>query len=185
VGIATGLAWTPTGGDMLYVEALAMKGKGGLVLTGKLGEVMQESAKAAHSYARANAARLKIPEDFFVEYDIHVHVPEGAIPKDGPSAGITMATALVSVCTNRPVRRDIAMTGEITLRGDVLPIGGVKEKALAAQRAHIPRMILPEANRKDLEDLPDYLRDKMKFIFVESVDQVLDKTLHPKASSRK
>jgi len=179
VGIATGLAWTPTGGDMLYVEALAMKGKGGLVLTGKLGEVMQESAKAALSYARANAGRLLIAEDFFESYDIHIHVPEGAIPKDGPSAGVTMATALVSVCTNRPVRRDIAMTGEITLRGDVLPIGGVKEKSLAAQRANIEQMILPEANRKDLHDLPDYLLDKMKFVFVESIDQVLEKTLHP------
>jgi ATP-dependent Lon protease len=185
VGIATGLAWTPTGGDMLYVEALAMKGKGGLVLTGKLGEVMQESAKAALSYARANATRLNIPEDFFEKFDIHIHVPEGAIPKDGPSAGVTMATALVSVCTNRPVRRDIAMTGEITLRGDILPIGGVKEKALAAQRAHIQRMILPEANRKDLEDLPDYLLDKMKFLFVESIDQVLDKALHSEARPRK
>jgi len=180
IGIATGLAWTPTGGDVLYVESLAMKGKGGLLLTGQLGEIMQESAKAAHSYARANAASLGIPEDFFEKHDLHVHVPEGAIPKDGPSAGVTMATSLISVCTNRPVRRDIAMTGEITLRGDVLPIGGIKEKVLAARRAQINQVILPSANRKDLEDLPDYVQEKTDFIFVDNIDSVLPHTLHPK-----
>jgi ATP-dependent Lon protease len=179
VGIVTGLAWTPTGGDVLFVEALAMKGKGQLTLTGMLGEVMQESARAAHSWARAHSLRLGVPVDFFDEHDFHIHVPEGAIPKDGPSAGVTMATALVSVCTQRPVRRDLAMTGEITLRGDVLPIGGIKEKVLAARRANIHHIVLPEANRKDAEDLPAFALDGMEFTYVDAVDQVLKTALHP------
>jgi len=182
VGIVTGLAWTPTGGDVLFVEAISMKGKGQLMLTGMLGEVMQESAKAAHSYARSNAAHFGIQDAFFDEHDIHIHVPEGAIPKDGPSAGVAMATALVSVCTNTSIRRDVAMTGEITLRGDVLPIGGVKEKVLAARRASLRRVILPEPNRKDVEDLPEFAREGMNFVFVESVDDVLQHALHPGAA---
>jgi ATP-dependent Lon protease len=178
VGIVTGLAWTPTGGDVLFVEALAMKGKGQLTLTGMLGEVMQESARAAHSWARAHAARLGVPDDFFDTHDFHIHVPEGAIPKDGPSAGVTMATAMVSVCTNRAVRRELAMTGEITLRGDVLPIGGIKEKILAARRASIHRIILPEANRKDVEDLPAFALEDMRFDYVEGVDDLLKLAIH-------
>ena len=184
VGIVTGLAWTPTGGDVLFVEALAMKGKGALTLTGMLGEVMQESARAAHSWARAHAARLGVPDDFFDTHDFHIHVPEGAIPKDGPSAGVTMATAMVSVCTNRPVRRDLAMTGEITLRGDVLPIGGIKEKILAARRASIHRVILPEANRKDVEDLPAFALEDMRFDYVEGVDQLLKLAIHADGAGR-
>ncbi|HOS99852.1 MAG TPA: endopeptidase La [Acidobacteriota bacterium] len=176
-GIVTGLAWTPTGGDVLFVEAISMKGKGTLMLTGMLGEVMQESAKAAHSFARAYASQFGIADSFFEERDIHIHVPEGAIPKDGPSAGVAMATALVSVCTGNPVRRDLAMTGEITLRGDVLPIGGVKEKILAARRADIFKVILPAPNRKDVEDLPEFARAGMKFIYVDGVRDVLKHAL--------
>ena len=153
VGVATGLAWTSTGGDILFVEALAVRGKGGLRLTGQLGDVMKESAQAAMSYARAHAADLAIPEDFFETHDVHVHVPEGSIPKDGPSAGITMAAAMISAFTLRPVRRDVAMTGEITLRGEVLPIGGVKEKVLAARQAKISTVILPRLNRRDVEQI--------------------------------
>ncbi|HOB51671.1 MAG TPA: endopeptidase La [Acidobacteriota bacterium] len=186
-GIVTGLAWTPTGGDVLFVEAISMKGKGNLMLTGMLGEVMQESAKAAHSFARAYAGQFGIADTFFEERDIHIHVPEGAIPKDGPSAGVAMATALVSVCTGNPVRRDLAMTGEITLRGDVLPIGGVKEKILAARRADIFKVILPSPNRKDVEDLPEFARAGMKFIYVDGVRDVLNHALQnaPKRAAPK
>ena len=186
-GIVTGLAWTPTGGDVLFVEAISMKGKGNLMLTGMLGEVMQESAKAAHSFARAYAGQFGIADTFFEERDIHIHVPEGAIPKDGPSAGVAMATALVSVCTGNPVRRDLAMTGEITLRGDVLPIGGVKEKILAARRADIFKVILPAPNRKDVEDLPEFARAGMKFIYVDGVRDVLNHALQnaPKRAAPK
>ncbi len=172
IGIVTGLAWTAVGGDILFIEALKTKGKGNLKLTGQLGEVMQESAQAAFSYAKARAAELGIDPEDFENFDIHVHIPEGAIPKDGPSAGITMASALVSVLARRPVRKDIAMTGEITLRGNVLPIGGVKEKLLAARRARIKTVILPEPNRRDLEDLPQEVADDLKFIFVENVREV-------------
>lgn len=181
VGIAMGLAWTPTGGDILFIEAIAMKGKGNLLLTGKLGEVMQESARAAHSFARANAAEYGIADAFFDEHDFHIHVPEGATPKDGPSAGVTIASALISVCTNRPVSRQVAMTGEITLRGDVLPIGGVKEKVLAARRADIRSVILPEINRKEVEELPDFVRDGMEFTYVDSVQDVLQRAIGPPA----
>jgi ATP-dependent Lon protease len=173
VGVTTGLAWTETGGEILFVEAMKMAGKGGLMLTGSLGEVMKESAHAALSYARAHARELGINPKIFSQNDFHIHIPEGAIPKDGPSAGITMATALISVCINTKVRWDTAMTGEITLRGNVLPIGGVKEKVLAAQRAGLPRMILPAANRKDLIDIPKVVKKEMEFIFVEEIKEVL------------
>ncbi len=177
VGVTTGLAWTETGGEILFVEAMMMSGKGGLLLTGSLGEVMKESAHAALSYARAHAKALGINPKIFSQNDFHIHIPEGAIPKDGPSAGITMATALISACTNTKVRWDTAMTGEITLRGNVLPIGGVKEKVLAAQRAGLPRMILPAANRKDLIDIPKVVKKEMEFIFVEEINEVLKAAL--------
>jgi ATP-dependent Lon protease len=177
VGVATGVAWTETGGEVLFVEATKMKGKGGLSLTGSLGEVMKESAHASLSYARAHAKELGIDIRIFSQNDFHIHIPEGAIPKDGPSAGITIATALISVCTNKKVRWDVAMTGEITLRGNVLPIGGVKEKVLAAQRAGIKRMILPAANRKDLLDIPRMVKREMEFVFVEGVHEVLRNAL--------
>jgi ATP-dependent Lon protease len=177
IGVVTGLAWTAVGGDILFIEAIKTKGKGKLVLTGQLGEVMQESAQAAFSYAKANASRLGIDDEIFDKYDIHVHIPEGAIPKDGPSAGITMATALVSVLSNRPVRKDLAMTGEITLRGNVLPIGGVKEKLLAARRAKIKTVILPAPNKRSLEDLPQEIVDDLNFIFVDNVRRVFTEAL--------
>jgi ATP-dependent Lon protease len=177
IGVTTGLAWTESGGEILFVEAMKMAGKGGLMLTGSLGDVMKESAHAALSYARAHARELGINPKIFSQNDFHIHIPEGAIPKDGPSAGITMATALISVCINTKVRWDTAMTGEITLRGNVLPIGGVKEKVLAAQRAGLPRMILPAANRKDLIDIPKVVKNKMEFIFVEEIKEVLQAAL--------
>lgn len=177
IGVATGVAWTEAGGEILFVEATRMKGKGGLMLTGSLGEVMKESAHAALSYARAHARELGIDNRIFAANDFHIHIPEGAIPKDGPSAGITMAVSLISVCTNTQVRWDTAMTGEITLRGNVLPIGGVKEKVLAAQRAGLPRMILPAANRKDLIDIPKIVKKEMEFLFVEEINEVLKQAL--------
>lgn len=177
IGTVTGLAWTAVGGDILFIEALKTKGKGKLLLTGQLGEVMQESAQAAFSYAKARSADLGIDETVLDNFDIHIHLPEGAIPKDGPSAGITMATALVSVLSQRAVRKDVAMTGEITLRGHVLPVGGVKEKLLAARRAKIKTVILPAPNERDLEDLPQEVRDDLTFIFVENVRQVFDAAL--------
>jgi len=177
IGTVTGLAWTAVGGDILFIEAIKTKGKGKLMLTGQLGDVMVESAQAAFSYAKARSKELNIDEDVLENFDIHVHLPEGAIPKDGPSAGITMATALVSVLAQRAVRKDVAMTGEITLRGNVLPVGGVKEKLLAARRAKIKTVILPEPNRRDLEDLPQEVRDDLRFVFVEHVRQVFDEAL--------
>lgn len=177
IGTVTGLAWTAVGGDILFIEAIKTKGKGKLMLTGQLGDVMQESAQAAFSYAKARSADLGIDETVLDNFDIHIHLPEGAIPKDGPSAGITMATALVSVLSQRPVRKDVAMTGEITLRGNVLPVGGVKEKLLAARRAKIKTVILPAPNERDLEDLPQEVREDLKFIFVENVRQVFDAAL--------
>ncbi|HEV3378432.1 MAG TPA: endopeptidase La [Thermoleophilaceae bacterium] len=174
-GVATGLAWTPVGGDVLFVEATAFPGDGKLQITGQLGDVMKESAAAALSYVRSvNGA---IPDDYFREHDVHLHVPAGAIPKDGPSAGITMATALASRATGRPVRADTAMTGEITLTGQVLPIGGVKEKALAAQRAGINRLIIPRRNEADIDDIPEHLRKRMRFVLVEDVGEVLEAAL--------
>jgi ATP-dependent Lon protease len=184
VGIATGLAWTATGGDVLFIEATAMRGKGRLTLTGQLGEVMKESAQAALSYARSRARVYGIRDDFFSSHDIHVHIPEGAIPKDGPSAGITMATAMLSVFTNRPVRRSLAMTGEITLRGNVLPIGGLKEKILAARRVGIDTLICPKLNQKELDEVPLPLRRGLAFHLVEHVDQVLKLALIPPLEPR-
>ncbi len=177
VGVATGVAWTATGGEILFVEVTKMKGKGNLSLTGSLGEVMKESAQAALSYARAHAEEFAVSVDFFSEHDFHIHIPEGAIPKDGPSAGVTIATALISVCTEMKVKRDVAMTGEITLRGNVLPIGGVKEKVLAAQRAGVKKMILPAPNKKDLIDIPQKIRKEMEFIFVEEIGDVFENAL--------
>ncbi len=173
VGVATGLAWTPVGGDLLFVEALAVRGKGGLRLTGQLGDVMKESAQAAMSYARANAKELGIAEDFFETHDVHVHVPEGSIPKDGPSAGITMASAMISAFTQQLVRRDVAMTGEITLRGEVLPIGGVKEKVLAARQARIKTIVLPRQNKRDVSQIPQRILHDIEFRYVDRVDEVL------------
>jgi len=180
VGVATGLAWTSVGGDMLFIEALAVRGKGGLRLTGQLGDVMKESAQAAMSYARAHASELGIPEDFFETHDVHVHVPEGSIPKDGPSAGITMASAMISAFTGRLARRDVAMTGEITLRGEVLPIGGVKEKVLAAREAKIKTIILPRLNRRDVLQINPRILHGIEFQYVDNVDQVLDIALLPR-----
>lgn len=177
IGIVTGLAWTAVGGDILFIEALKTKGKGKLMLTGQLGEVMQESAQAAFSYAKARSAELGIDESVLENFDIHIHLPEGAIPKDGPSAGITMATALVSVLAQRAVRKDVAMTGEITLRGNVLPVGGVKEKLLAARRAKMKTVILPAPNRRDLEDMPKEVLEDLNFIFVENVLEVFEHAL--------
>jgi ATP-dependent Lon protease len=178
-GVATGLAWTPVGGDVLFVEAIAYPGDGKLQITGQLGDVMKESAAAALSYVknRTENANGAVAPDWFTEHDLHVHVPAGAIPKDGPSAGITMATAIASRVTCRPVRSDTAMTGEITLSGMVLPIGGLKEKALAAQRAGINRLIIPRRNERDIDEIPEPLRKKMKFTLVDSVDEVLDAAL--------
>jgi len=172
-GIATGLAWTPVGGDILFVEATRMKGKGILTLTGQLGDVMKESAKAAESWIRSMAAPLGIPDNAFTDYDYHIHVPSGAIPKDGPSAGITILTALTSLLTGRSLNPRVAMTGEITLRGSVLPVGGIKEKVLAARRAGIDTVILPERNRRDLDDIPEELRKTMKFQHVKEMAEVL------------
>jgi ATP-dependent Lon protease len=174
VGIATGLAWTQAGGDILYIEATILNGKGGLVLTGSLGDVMKESAQAALSYTRSRARGLGISANFFEKHDIHVHVPAGAIPKDGPSAGVTMAVSLISALTRIPVSKDVAMTGEITLRGRVLPVGGLKEKSLAALRQNIKTIIIPERNRKDLEDIPQTIRNKVNYVFARHMDDILD-----------
>jgi ATP-dependent Lon protease len=179
-GVAIGLAWTPTGGDILFVEATRMKGRKGFSLTGQLGEVMKESAQAALSYVRTRAKDYKIPQDFFDHSDIHIHVPAGAIPKDGPSAGVTIFTALTSLLTGRPVRSDVAMTGEITLRGLVLPVGGIKEKVLAANRAGIKTVILPKRNEKDLEEVPEEVKKRMKFHFVQRMDEIIDLALQKK-----
>ena len=172
VGSATGLAWTSIGGVTLTIEVAVMKGKGNLLLTGKLGDVMQESAKTAISYLRANAEEFGIDSTKFENNDVHIHVPEGATPKDGPSAGITIATALLSAFTGKKVRRNIAMTGEITLRGNVLPIGGIKEKSLAGFRLGVRKIIIPKRNQKDLEEIPKEISSKLEFITVENVKEV-------------
>jgi len=177
IGTATGLAYTAVGGDTLSIEVTHYAGKGELILTGKLGEVMRESAQAAFSYIRSRANELQINPDFYKNDDIHIHVPEGATPKDGPSAGITMATALVSALSGRAVRRDVAMTGEITLRGNVLPIGGLKEKSLSAHRAGITTILIPYENERDIEDIPKSVRDDLTFIPVKHLDEVLQYAL--------
>jgi ATP-dependent Lon protease len=182
IGVATGLAWTSAGGELLFVEASLSKGRGNLTLTGQLGDVMKESAQAAVSYARAHARKLGIEEDFYQKLDIHIHVPAGAIPKDGPSAGITVATALISALMKRPVSRDVAMTGEITLRGRVLPIGGLKEKSLAAFRAGIKTIVLPDRNEKDLDEVPKSLRRRLRWIVVKNMSDVLKIALLPEQS---
>jgi ATP-dependent Lon protease len=186
-GVATGLAWTPAGGDVLFVEATSYPGKGELQVTGQLGDVMKESAQAALSYVKRNVAKLgdEVPENWFRENDVHVHVPAGAIPKDGPSAGITMATALSSLVSGRPVRSDTAMTGEVTLTGKVLPIGGLKEKALAAQRAEITRVIAPRRNEPDADEFPTNLLNGMELVWVDNVDEVLEAALEPPAGKRR
>jgi ATP-dependent Lon protease len=173
VGVATGLAWTPVGGDILFIEVIPMKGSGGLTLTGQLGDVMKESARAALSYTKAKAAELGLAKFNFAKHDVHIHIPEGAIPKDGPSAGVTIAIALISAFTARPVKKEIAMTGEITLRGTILPVGGIKEKVLAAKRMGIKTVIMPRQNEKDLSEIQQELREGMKFHFVSHIDEVI------------
>ncbi len=189
-GVATGLAWTPVGGEVLFVEATAMQGSGNLTITGQLGEVMKESAQAALSYVRRNLDKIapELPEDWFATHDIHVHVPAGAVPKDGPSAGVAMATALASLVSGRPVSNDVAMTGEVTLTGQVLPIGGLKEKSLAAQRAGIKRIIVPQRNEGDVEEIPEHEREGLEFVFASEVGDVLEAALEgepPKSARRR
>ncbi len=181
-GVAIGLAWTPTGGDIIFVEATKMPGKGNLILTGHLGEVMKESAEAALSAIRSRSKQLGLPDDYFTKQDVHIHVPAGAIPKDGPSAGITIYTALLSLVTGRPVQSEIAMTGEITLRGQVLQVGGIKEKVLAAKRAGLKGVLLPERNAKDLEDVPEEARQGLDFMFIHSADEIPELALVPEAA---
>jgi ATP-dependent Lon protease len=176
-GVATGLAWTAAGGDLLFIECTRMAGKGGLTLTGQLGDVMKESAQAALSYLRSKAEQFGIPSDFMEKTDIHLHFPAGATPKDGPSAGVTILTALTSLLTHIRVRSDTAMTGEATLRGLVLPVGGIKEKVLAAHRAGIKRIILPERCRKDMVDVPEQAKNELEFLFVSTMDEVLQLAL--------
>ena len=177
VGVTTGLAWTIVGGDTLFIETTVVPGSGKLVLTGQLGEVMQESAKAGISYIRSVADKLGIEEDFYKTKDLHIHIPEGATPKDGPSAGVTMCTAMISTLTGIPVRKDIAMTGEITLRGNVLPVGGIREKMLAAHRAGIRKVLLPRENERDIDDIPEKVRKKMEFVLLDTVDDALKEVL--------
>jgi ATP-dependent Lon protease len=173
-GVATGLAVTPVGGDVLYIEATAMPGEGRLIVTGQLGEVMRESAQAALSWVRSHASDLGLEADWFEGKDVHIHVPAGAVPKDGPSAGIALATALASLALNRPVSEEVAMTGEITLTGQVLPVGGVREKVLAAQRAGVTTVVLPKENEGDLDDLPREVRKSMNFVPADSIDEVIE-----------
>ena len=177
-GVVVGLAWTPYGGEILFIEAVAMNGGKGLTLTGQLGDVMKESATTALSFIRANFEKLNVDETFFEKHDIHIHVPEGSIPKDGPSAGVTMLTALVSLISGRQVRPRLAMTGEITLRGEVLPVGGVKEKVIAAHRAGIKTLILPLWNEKDIQDVPAHIKDHISFFFTDKMEDVLSKALN-------
>src|SRR5205085_10587464 len=183
VGVVTGLAWTASGGDLMVIEALRMNGSGRMTVTGQLGDVMRESVDAAYSYVRSRAAQIGIPDSAFKDYDIHVHLPAGAIPKDGPSAGITLTLAIASALSQRPVRRDLAMTGEVTLRGKVLEIGGVKEKVLAAYRAGLRHLLMPASNEKDLRDVPDEVKKNVMFSFVERMDEVLHIALLPPVSN--
>ncbi|MDD5594462.1 MAG: magnesium chelatase domain-containing protein, partial [Candidatus Margulisbacteria bacterium] len=184
VGTATGLVWTEVGGDTIPIEVTVMPGRGNLTLTGQLGDVMQESAKAAMSYVRSRAKELGLEENFYRKYDVHIHVPEGAVPKDGPSAGITIATALTSALSGIPIRRDMAMTGEITLRGKVLPIGGLKEKLLAARRAGIKNVIIPKENKKDLDEIRKEIPADLKINFAKEMDEVLELALAEKVGSK-
>jgi len=184
-GLVTGLAWTEIGGEILHIEVNLMPGKGKLILTGQLGDVMKESAQAALTYCRSRSADLNVEDGFFDKNDIHIHVPAGAIPKDGPSAGITIASALYSVITGRKVRRDVAMTGEVTLRGRVLPIGGLKEKALAALRVGLTNVIIPEQNEKELVEIPEDIRKKMKFHPVKDMDEVIKLAFQPQAGTKR
>jgi ATP-dependent Lon protease len=183
-GVATGLAVTAVGGDVLFIEATAYPGKGRLQVTGQLGEVMQESAYAALSWVRAHAAELGVDPKFFSGNDVHVHIPAGAVPKDGPSAGITMATAIVSLARQQPVSEEVAMTGEITLTGQVLPIGGIKEKVLAAQRAGVKKVVIPKENEPDLDDVPAETRKALEFVLADSIDTVLDVAFDGKPAAR-
>jgi ATP-dependent Lon protease len=176
-GVVTGLAWTPVGGEILYIETKLTRGKGELIITGQLGDVMKESAEAAFSWVRAHSQELELKDDFYKDIDVHIHVPEGAVPKDGPSAGVTMITALVSALTGQAVRQTVAMTGEITLRGRVLPIGGLKEKTLAAYRAGIKTLVIPEENRKDLEKIPEYVLKCFEIVPVREIQEVLKTAL--------
>jgi ATP-dependent Lon protease len=184
-GVAAGLAWTPTGGEVLFIESTAMRGNKGFQMTGSLGDVMKESAHAALSYVRTMSDHLKVPKDYWEKHDIHLHIPAGAQPKDGPSAGVTMAVSLASLATGRSVRKEVSMTGEITLRGKVLRVGGIKEKVLAAHRAGLREVILPNRNRIDLDDLPDEVREAMQFIFADTVDDVLEAALDEKPAAKK
>jgi len=177
IGLATGLAWTSAGGELLHIETTVMPGKGDLVLTGTLGDVMKESAKAALSYVRTRGRRLGMPDDFYEKIDIHIHVPEGATPKDGPSAGITVAASIASALLRKSVKRNLAMTGEITLRGRILPIGGLKEKIIAAHRGGIEKVLIPQENKKDIEEIPARVLKKVELILVEHMDEVLEKAL--------
>ncbi len=177
VGVVTGAAWTPDGGAIMFIELNVMPGKGNMTLTGQLGDVMRESAQAALTYTRSQAKNLGIEDEQFENSDIHIHIPEGAVPKDGPSAGVTLVTALVSAFTNRPVSRTVSMTGEVTLRGRVLPIGGLREKALAARRAGIKTFIMPKKNAPELADIPKRLRKDIDFVLVKQVEEVLDAAL--------
>jgi ATP-dependent Lon protease len=184
IGMATGLAYTEAGGDILFIETVLMPGSGNLLLTGKLGEVMKESGKAAVSYVRSHWQELGLRQDFYKKIDIHVHVPEGAVPKDGPSAGVGLTTSLVSALTRRKVRRDLGMTGEVTLRGKVLEIGGVKEKIIAAHRAGLTKLILPKDNKRDLVEVPEKVRREIEFCFVNDLKEVLDLALLPGKEGR-
>jgi ATP-dependent Lon protease len=186
-GVATGLAWTPVGGEVLFVEATAVPGSGNLTITGQLGDVMKESAQAALSWVRAHASEVnsELSDDWFASHDIHVHVPAGAVPKDGPSAGVAMATALASLISNRPVRNDVAMTGEVTLTGQVLPIGGLKEKSLAAQRAGIKQVIVPDRNEGDVEEISQQEREGLEFVYADDIGDVLQTALEPDGKAPK
>ena len=177
VGVTTGLAWTAVGGVTLQIETAVLPGSGKIELTGKLGDVMQESARTGISYIRSVADKYGIDPDFYKEKDLHIHIPEGAVPKDGPSAGVTMCTAVISALSGRAVRREVAMTGEITLRGDVLPVGGIREKVLAAHRAGIKKILLPRDNEKDIEELPASVRRDLDFVLLDNVDQALEEAL--------
>ncbi|MFC2055876.1 S16 family serine protease, partial [Chloroflexota bacterium] len=178
-GVATGLAWTPFGGDVLFIEATRMPGGNGFQITGSIGNVMQESAQAALSYVRSKAESLELQRDFFKKSDIHLHIPAGAQPKDGPSAGVAIATSLVSLISGRSVRPDVGMTGEITLRGQVMPVGGIKEKVLAAHRSGLKTVILPKRNEADLEDIPEEVRQDLQFVYTETIEDVLTAALEP------